>query len=179
MSDPSTNAEPEALSPPELREHAKRQETAAAEARAEAESLREKNRSLALQVAGVDVESPVGKLFVKANPELTEVDDIKAAWAEVAPQGGAPTPPADDGPTPEELEHAAARASLNTGGTPPGDEPTPDVWPNAIAGFQADRAAGVRVERAQQNALQKVVDAAAAGDERVIFNEAEWKSQFG
>jgi hypothetical protein len=183
MSDPSTTDDAQqAQTPEQLREYAKRREAAAEEARAEADALREKNRSLALQVAGVDVESPVGKLFVKANPELTEVDDIKAAWAEVAPQGtaapAAETTPVDDGPTPEERAAAAARGALSTGGTPPGEEPTGPVWPNALEGFRQDRAKGVRVEAAQRNALQSVMDAAVAGDPSAIFDEQAWKAQF-
>lgn len=182
MSDPTSTTPDESQAPAQLREFAERQKADAEAARTEAEALREKNRSLALQVAGVDVESPVGKLFVKANPELTEVDDIKAAWAEVAPQGTAApaveTTPVDDGPTPEERAAAAARGALSTGGTPPGEEPTGPVWPNALEGFREDRAKGVRVEAAQRNALQGVVNAAVAGDPSAVFDEQAWKAQF-
>lgn len=177
MSDPSTN-EPEAQSPPELREHAKRQEAAAVEARAEADALRAQNRSLTFQAAGVAADTPLGALFDKAYDGDLTVDAVKTAWSELAPQGAAPAAEVNDGPTPEELASAQARQALTQGGTPPGEEPTPDVWPAAIAGFKEDRANGVRVERAQQNAFQKVIDAAAAGDERVLFDENAWKAQF-
>lgn len=185
MSDPSSttdDAQAQGQTPEQLREYAKRREAAANEAIAEADALREKNRSLALQVAGVDVESPVGKLFVKANPELTEVDDIKAAWSEVAPTGApapaAEPPPADDGPTAAEQAAAAARSALSTGGTPPGEEPTGPVWENTLSGFRDERARGVPIEAAQANALGRVVGAALNGDRSVVFDEDEWRAQF-
>lgn len=177
MSDPTSTPAPEGDQTPEgLRDFANRMKADAESAASEAAALREQNRTLALTVAGVDLESPVGKLFVKANPELTSVDEIKAAWAEVAPQSA--PPPADDGPTEAELANQAARQALTTGGQPPGEEPTPDPWPDALAGFRADREKGVRVEQAQKNVLQKIVDAAGAGDERVLFDDAAWKAQF-
>lgn len=178
MSDPSTNADPEAQGPKELREFAERQQAEAAAARAEAEQLRAEKRALTFQAAGVVADTPLGAMFDKAYDGDLTVDAVKSAWSELAPQGAPAPEPVNDGPTPEELASAQARAALNTGGTPPGDEPTADPWPNAIAGFKADREAGVRVERAQQNAYQKIVDAAVAGDERVIFDEAAWKAQF-
>ena len=179
MSDPSTNADPaEAQGPKELREFAQRQEAAAAEAKAEADALRAQNRALTFQAAGVSSDSPLGAMFDKAYDGDLTVDAVKAAWAEVAPTSAAPPAAVDDGPTPEELANAAARQAVTTGGIPPGEEPTPDPWPNALAGFRADREKGVRVETAQKNALQGIINAAGAGDPRVIFDERAWKAQF-
>lgn len=178
MSDPSTNAEPEAQGPKELREFAQRQEAAASEAKAEAEALRTQNRALTFQAAGVAADTPLGAMFDKAYDGDLTVDAVKSAWSELAPSSAPAAQTVDDGPTPEELASAQARQALTTGGTPPGDEPTPDPWPSAIAGFKEDRANGVRVERAQQNAFQKVIDAAADGDPRVLFDENAWKAQF-
>lgn len=177
MSDPSTH-EPEAQGPKELREFAQRQEAAAAEAKAEADALRAQNRSLTFQAAGVSADSPLGAMFDKAYDGELTVDAVKAAWAEVAPTSAAPAAPADDGPTPEELASQQARAALSTGGTPPGEEPTADPWTDAKAGYQADRERGVRVETAQKNVLQKIVNAAGAGDERVLYDHARWKAQY-
>lgn len=177
MSDPSTTTD-EATGPKELREFAERQRTEAEQARTEAEALRAQNRALTFQAAGVAADSPLGAMFDKAYDGDLTVDAVKAAWAEVAPQG-APAAPVDDGPTEAELANQAARQALTTGGQPPGEEPTADPWPDALAGFQADRAKGVRVETAQKNALQKIINAAGAGDERVLFDEQAWRAQFG
>lgn len=172
MSDPTTNAEPtqQGQSPKELREFAERQQADAEAARTEAETLRTQNRTLTFQAAGVDLESPVGKLFDKAYEGDLTVDAVKAGWAEVAPPSAAATPaePVDDGPTPDELANQAARTAVATGASPPGAEPTADPWPDALAGYQADRAKGVRVEAAENNALAKIFTAAASGDERVL-----------
>lgn len=177
MSDPSTH-EPEAQGPKELREFAQRQEAAATEAKAEADALRAQNRALTFQAAGVASDSPLGAMFDKAYDGELTVDAVKSAWTELSPQGAPAATPVDDGPTEAELANAAARQALTTGNPPPGEEPSAEPWADAIAGFQDDRGKGVRLERAQQGALQKVINAAAAGDPRAIFNEDEWKAQF-
>lgn len=168
MSDPTstTPAPDEAQGPKELREFAERQKAEAETARTEADELRAQNRALTFQAAGVDLESPVGKLFDKAYEGDLTVDAVKAGWSEVAPQG-APTP-ADDGPTPEELASQQARTALTTGGTPPGQEPSVDPWTDATAGYRADREKGVPADAAQANALSKVFQAAYDGDKRVL-----------
>lgn len=176
MSDPSTETP---QTPQQLRDYADRQTAAATEAQAEAETLRAENRRLAFQAAGVDLEHPVGKMFDTAYSGEQNVDAIKAAWTEVAPQSAPAPPPADDGPTPAELEAAQARAALTTGGTPPGEEPTAPAWNDALGGFRSDREAGRRVEVAQHHALGKVFTRAAEGDETALFDEARWRAQFG
>lgn len=176
MSDPTP--EPEAQGPKELREFAERQKAEAEAARTEADTLRAQNRSLTFQAAGVSADSPLGAMFDKAYDGELTVDAVKAAWSEVAPPSAAPAAPADDGPTPEELANQAARQALSTGGTPPGQEPSPDPWTDAQAGYRADRERGVRVETAQRNVLQKIVNAAAAGDERVLYDHERWKAQY-
>lgn len=171
MSDPTASTTPapdEATGPKELRDFAERQKAEAETARAEADALRTENRRLVFQAAGVDLDSRVGQMFDETYKGDLTVDAVKTDWAEVAPQSAPAATPADDGPTEAELAHQKASAAVTTGGTPPGQEPTPEPWPDALAGFRADRERGIRVETAQKNALQKIIDAAAAGDERVL-----------
>lgn len=182
MSDP-TSTEPtegQGQTPAQLREFADRQRADAEAARTEAEQLRADNRRLTFAAAGVDLDSPTGKLLDKAYDGDLTVDAVKSAWAEVAPTGAAPTPepePVDDGPTAEEQAAAAARNALVTGGNPPGEEPTGPVWENALAGYREGAAQGIPEKTRQRNALNQVFTAAAQGDQSVIFDEEAWKAR--
>lgn len=178
MSDPSTNPPEGEQTPENLRDYANRMKADAEAAAARIAELEAANRRNTFLAAGVDLESPVGKLLDTAYSGDVSIDAVKAAWAEVAPQSAPAPTPVDDGPTPEELANQQARQALNTGGTPPGQEPEPEVWVDALAGYRADRERGVRTERAQQAALQKAIDGAVAGNPSVIFDEAAWKAQF-
>lgn len=182
MSDPtSTEPTEDHGTPAQLREFADRQRADAEAARTEAEQLRAENRRLTFAAAGVDLESPTGKLLDKAYDGDLTVDAVKTAWAEVAPTasgGSTPEPePVEDGPTPEEQAAVAARNALVTGGTPPGEEPTGPVWENALAGYREGAAKGVPEKTRQRNALNQVFTAAAQGDQSVIFDEEAWKAQ--
>ena len=46
---------------------------------------REAQRQLAMMRAGIDVDSPLGQMFSKANPDLVDVDTIRSEWQKVAP----------------------------------------------------------------------------------------------
>lgn len=179
---------PESQTPQQLREFAERQQAAAEKANAELETLRAENRKNALLAAGVDTSTPLGQMFDKAYDGELVVDVVKEAWTAIAPTAPAPTtgpattePPAvdDDGPSAEELAQAAQRQALNTGGTPPGDEPTPAPWPAALSKFRGAREEGQTTLNAQRGALQEVINAAAAGDERVIFDATRWRESQG
>lgn len=167
MSDASTT--PDESTPEGLRDYANRMKADAEAAAARVAELEASNRRNTFLAAGVDLDSPVGKLLDTAYSGDVEVEAVKAAWAEVAPQSAPVTPePTDDGPTPEELANQQARTALTTGGTPPGQEPTVEPWQGALSGFQGDREKGVPVDTAQANALSKVFQAAYDGDERVL-----------
>ncbi len=167
MSDPTPNE-----TPAQLREFAERQKAAAEQATAELETLRAENRQNALLAAGVDPESPVGAMFAKAYDGDLKVEAIKDEWLKVAPAAAPATPaePVDDGPSPEELAQAAQRAALTTGGQPPGEEPSPHPTAVAKAAWDKTRAEGRSKEAADQAYLQEIMNAAAAGDERIIVS---------
>jgi hypothetical protein len=164
MSDPTTNE-----TPAQLREYADRQKVAAEAATAELETLRAENRTNALLAAGVNPDSPVGAMFSKAYDGDLKVDAIKEEWLKVAPAPtAAAAAPPDDGPSEAEKAQAAQRSQLTTGGQPPGEEPTPHPNVAAKAAFDKARGEGKSVETAQRDYVQVIMNAAAAGDERVL-----------
>lgn len=107
--------EPEPTFVKRLRNDAKAGKAAAArvkELEAEMVNTRALQQELAMRRAQIDPDSALAKMFVKANPDLVDVDAIKSEWEKVAT---AYQPPAD--------EDAAALARINaaqSGGTPSG-----------------------------------------------------------
>jgi hypothetical protein len=164
MSDPNTNE-----SPAQLREFAERQKAAAEQAAVELEALRAENRTNALLAAGVDTGSPLGEMFADAYKGELKVDAIKEQWLKVAPPAAPATPPVvDDGPSEAERVQAEQRNALTTGGQPPGEEPTPHPNAAAMANWNKVRNEGGSRETADREYIQTIMNAAAAGDERIL-----------
>lgn len=79
-------------------------------------------RELAFRKAGVDTDSPAGRMFAKAyEGDLKDIEAIKVGWSEIAPP---PPPPVDETP-PEE---------------PPAQGTPADETPPADTGSEARRA---------------------------------------
>ena len=155
---------------PELREAAKRGETAARE-------RDEAKRKLALVEAGVDTRSPVGKLFTDAYKGPLTEEAISAAWSEVAPTSTAvvpaetpePTPPE---PTPAELEETEARRLLTSAGAgdTPNETPPPDPVKAGYEEMQGRMQKGDGRDKASGSVFAHLIKAANEGDERAIWD---------
>jgi hypothetical protein len=141
---------------------------------------------VAMLRAGVDDTTPVGKMFVRAYDGEPDPEAIRTAWQEVAPPAatappaGEPTPPPaqpNDGPTEAEQAAAAARASLAAGATPPGEEPSPDPWTAGEAARAEALKAGKTIDNADAEVWDRVFNAAAEGDPRVLHDQGRWYAE--
>lgn len=149
-----------------------------AELRAAADRGRKAERENAFLRAGVDLESPVGKMFAKGfDGDIADIDGLKASAKEVGAIKEAPAAPPANAPTAEELAATAldqqqqrTRDALS-GGAPSGDEPpaTADPYDDALGNFHAEMAKGVPRDRAGLGAIDRLLDAAGKGDKRVFL----------
>lgn len=166
--------------PAQLREARDRAVARAAELETQLAASNSLARENAMLRAGVDLESPVGKLFAKGYDGELDVEAVKAEWSTL---GGTPAPaapgvivpgqepaPVNDGPTAAELEQQRLSGALLTEATPPGGEPSPDPWDSAYQEFNAPERRTQPADRRSAAALQHVINAANAGDPRVVFS---------
>lgn len=130
-------------------------------ARAEAEQLR---RELAFSKAGIDVDSPVGKMLFKAYDGELDKDTLTAAAREVgAINDAAPI----DEPSPAERAQSRERADLaNESGH--ASIHNADPFEEAEMAFKEARRSGDPADRAFGAAMSKIVEAHQRGDTRVI-----------
>lgn len=129
-------------------------------------------RTNAMLMAGIDLSTPVGKLFRDGyRGELSDVEAVKTAAREVGALPPESTPPPSTDPTLERLEGepdaAAIRNSLVTPGdaTPP---PPADPYQMILAKAARDEEAGLTRDQIHAEAFHGLVTAAASGDARVI-----------
>lgn len=185
---PSDQNDEGGQTPKDLRDYADRVKAENDALRADVAAGQQAARELAFIKAGVDTESPVGELFVKAYSGELEPEAIKSSWVKLVPEpttteppAGGETPPAAETPpaeglTPEQL--AAMRndaANLNANSTPPGQEPKTPVGRAAMdAAFEAQ--GGVRArpstgmgDKAANAALSVMFGRAAEGDPDAVF----------
>lgn len=156
-------------SPKELREYADRVKAENEALKQERAELEAAKRELAFHKAGVDLDSPAGKLLYKAYDGELDSEKIQSEWAPLAPaKAAAVDDEPDDGPTEQEQAHAAAARSLRSDGVPPGEEPTEN--PIDVSSFQKAREKGTRVTEAQRQYVQRVFNAAVDGDPRAIYD---------
>lgn len=152
----------------ELREAAKRLPDLEERA-SKAEILERENAFLK---AGVQTDTPLGKLLFKAYDGELTTDAIKAAADELgaASQPAAPPPPADTELAPGEDSAMDAANSMAPGATPPTEEPKTDPRSRAQEDYVNAINSGATNEQALGKAFHTLVQAAAAGDERVILD---------
>lgn len=129
-------------------------------------------RENALLRAGGDPDSRVGRLLLGDDDvDWSDRAAVQAAWTEVSPPPAAPPPPAEGEPPDQEaIDRQNRRDQLATGNTPPGEEPTGDPWDVATNIFQEARRKGRDRDRASAPALDSILEAAVAGDKRVIYD---------
>lgn len=134
-----------------------------------AEAGRKAQREVAFLKAGVDTDSPIGKLLFKSYDGELDIEAIKGAAAEVGAIKAPETPPAapDPGLSAEEMEQTRLRNELaSNSGTPS----NPDVNPYdaAFSAWDQAKREGVPMEQRAAAALAPVFQAAARGDRRVL-----------
>lgn len=100
-----------------VRDRMKQLETELAEVRAKAAEAEAAQRKLAFIEAGIDVNSPTGKLFAKAYDGEFSLDAVKAAATEYGLIGEPPKVNADSG---EQRAWTVAAQSHSTGAPAPG-----------------------------------------------------------
>lgn len=167
--------DPRPGSPADLREQI---DQARADADAAVEAERERatalERELAFTKAGVDTDSPAGKIFFKGYDGELDVEAIRASAATMNLTGPAPADPAaaptPEAPSLESNEAQLLQAGASLGGTPPPPEPVAvhpaqaanDIHAKAIAdGMDNPTAVGM--------AFNSLVNAAHAGDDRGVI----------
>lgn len=111
--DQEENEQPQQQQEPQWRKNLERKAKEAETAKAEAQAAK---RELALLKAGIDLESPTGKLFAKAYDGEASVDAIKAAATEYGLIGteSAPAAPAQAAPSVSNDELAAHQRIAQT-----------------------------------------------------------------
>jgi hypothetical protein len=129
-------------------------------------------RENALLRAGGNPDSRVGRLLLGDDDvDWSDRAAVTAAWTEVSPPPATPAPPADtEPPDAEAIARQQRRDDLANGNTPPGEEPSPHPWTEASGIFHEAQRKGRNRDRASAPALDHVLQAAVAGDKRVIFD---------
>lgn len=139
-------------------------------------ALQQTNASLAIDNAmlraGIDLDTPVGKMFRKAWDGEADVEKIKTAAADIpgairtveapAPAAAAEEPEREEG----EAGQLAARTALTTGDAAGLEDPNPQTTAFDRARQTLDN--GGRRADAMSGAIGDLVDAAMAGDTRVL-----------
>lgn len=132
----------------------------------------ELKRQLMFARAGIDHENDkLGKLLYKT----WEGDSIESLMEEASELGIGKARATND----DYADQADFRRNL-TSGAPAGgwDEPTRDPRDEALEQFHSDRQRGVPRDMAALAAFDRIFTAAAAGDERVIFDPNNWADNY-
>lgn len=87
-------------------------------------------QELAMRRAGIDVDSPLAKMFAKANPELLDVDTITQQWGEISGTAKPGVDPADLSAL--QQIGGAASGGASSGGQAPDFEAELDAIPMLI-----------------------------------------------
>lgn len=148
----------------QLRELAKKGEQAE-KALAEANDLR---REVAVLKSGIDAETPLGKMFLKAyDGDPADVEAMRTAAAEVGvPFKGEAPAPADTPPEPNGTEDRQALASEAPADTGVQENPIEAAQKK----FLSDMQTGKTWSDAAGGFVGQLAQAAAAGDSRVLVD---------
>jgi hypothetical protein len=178
-----------ATAPQQFREAHQRQQQRMQELEDQARQAEVTARENAMLRAGVDMDHPAAAYFVDGYKGELDAEAIQKEWAKLAPPPAAPPPagdtttppepppageptPPNDGATPTEQQFQQTLSNLHGETTPPGGEPTPDPWTDALKGFHESKKQGGTTVQAQRGAFQKIINAAIAGDQRVVSSSA-------
>lgn len=171
-------------SPDQLRAALKRHKARATELEAQAAQTPHLQKVVTAYKAGIDPETPLGKMFIGQYDGEDTTEAMKAAYAAlgVAPAGDETPPPGDganDGPTPEEQELQRRRTAMHGEAAPPGGEPLPPLWDDIFSTFQDNMKSGMARDRAGASALTLLLEAAAdptnPRHDQAIFDPERWR----
>lgn len=144
----------------------------------------EEYRKLAFTAAGVDLESKAGQYLLKGYEGDLSVEAIRAeaeqANALKAVEPAAPGPPTQEPGTttaPEDRGQASERSALATAATQPGAIEQRDPRTVGLEEFQKELANGAQRDDAAAQFVDRVIDAAAKGDKRVIHDQNAWNQR--
>lgn len=134
-------------------------------ARTEADQLRREN---AMLKAGVDLESPVGKMFARAYDGELDPEMIKTGATEVGALTPAPVVAVvTEPPVVHDQTQSQERMDLASQAGKPGTIEPGDPYDAAMQAFENERRSGSTREMSAAAAFQKIVEAHKAGDGRV------------
>lgn len=144
---------------------------AAKDAKAAKAELAAAKREVALLKAGVDLDSPVGKLFAKGYDGEITPEAIKAEWATLVPSSTPGDTPVDDGPeiSADEAASTAQRQAL-ANGSPADITPKPSAREVARQEAEKLRANGANERDVLASTFDALVSGAIEGDSTVILN---------
>jgi len=149
----------------------------------------EAKRELAFLRAGVDLDSPLGKMFVKGYDGDLEPEAIKTAYAEIVPAAAPPAaaPPERTPLTPEQQaagfidpsQQQQHRDGAFGNGTPTGASEPQSKNPidAAYERFHEMGRQGATMQERQEEALAIFFKAAMDGDSRVMFDPQAWQAK--
>lgn len=137
------------------------------------QQLAAKDRELAFARAGIDVDTPLGRLFADGYKGENDVDAVKEAWSAVAPAPAAPAapaaPPAPAAPVATDTAVFDEAGRLASGAIPPIGDVGPDPTQASVDAYWQARREGKSDRNAEALGFDMLFGAAARGDERVII----------
>jgi hypothetical protein len=132
------------------------------------------HRENAFLRAGVDLDTPVGKLLIKAYDGDLEVDAIRSSYSEIAPSTTTSTAPPST-----EAQYRDGFMREATTSAPIGDLTESDPVASGRKAFDDRIRQGATREDASAEILTRLIDAGARGDNRVVFDKARWLEEQG
>lgn len=130
-------------------------------------------RKLAMVMAGIDISTPIGALFVDGYKGPTDLETLKAEAAKVPGliQAAAP-PPADEPPPPPEPPDQGDtdnRDILHSGGIPPDNTPPDPIKAAIERGTVRIEEGGDEVDGLVEG-FRTLYEAGASGDDRALWS---------
>lgn len=173
---PETADEPPAIR--RMREAFRRQKAELAELRQNAEANDAVARENAFLKAGVDLNSPVGKLFARAyDGELDPAAIVTSAKDVGALLGNAATQVTDPELSPEEAAQTAERAGLAADAGDVTSLPAEDPLDAGYREFHAGLKAGKPRTTAAAAVLSRMIAGANEGDPQFRYDPNTWREQ--
>jgi len=124
--------------------------------------------------AGVDLDSPLGKLMFNGYDGEVEVDKIKEFAEGIGPASAPAAPVVTDA----EREQQRLREGLVGDAPPPPAADEADPWKEGFDRFHERLGNGASRENAAAEVFDRVITAAVAKDERVLYDPQRFREEF-